>query len=61
MKFLYKESESKKKYVFFWSGMGAGGEGRRGVWGGARVSECFTTNQNLKKIFFWAGAEGGGG
>ena len=34
MKFLYKESESKKKYVFFfWSGMGAGEVGGRG-WGG---------------------------
>ena len=40
MNFLYKESESKKKYV----------------------SECFTTNQNLKRkyfFFFWGGGGGG--
>ena len=43
MNFLYKESESKKKYMFFigrvWARGGEGGEGRRL---GARVSECFT-------------------
>ena len=42
MNFLYKESESKKNVCFFLVGFGRGGGG------GARVSECSTTNRNIK-------------
>ena len=41
--------------------MGAGGGGGGGVGGGARVSECFTTNQNIKKKILEGGGRGLGG